>query len=118
MNGGEMIWSLFLLADGAIADPFTGYSGWAGAGLLGMVLGWLLLVHLPAKDKMIASFQTDKDKHVADLIERYEKKLEDAQEKFEEALTRILNHCERETIRVGEMFRTEFAKIPRCRHDE
>ena len=34
-------------------DPITGNSGWIGAGLLGAVLSWLMLVHLPAKDKQI-----------------------------------------------------------------
>lgn len=37
----------------AAADALAGGSGWAGAGLLGMVLAWLLLRHLPAKDAQI-----------------------------------------------------------------
>ena len=32
-------------------DPITGGAGWAGAGLLSLVLGWLLLRHLPEKDR-------------------------------------------------------------------
>lgn len=34
-------------------DLSSDAAGWAGAGLLGMVLSWLLLIHLPAKDKQI-----------------------------------------------------------------
>ena len=34
-------------------------SGWAGAGLLGLVLSWLLLTYLPAKDKQIRDMFAD-----------------------------------------------------------
>ncbi len=37
----------------AQTDPISGGAGWVGAGLLGLVLGWLLLKHLPDKDKQI-----------------------------------------------------------------
>lgn len=42
---------LLLLAQGI--DSLSGGAGWAGAGLLGLVLGWLLLFHLPQKDKQL-----------------------------------------------------------------
>ncbi len=29
----------------------AGQAGWAGVGLLGLVLGWLLFMHLPARTK-------------------------------------------------------------------
>lgn len=32
-------------------DPLSGGAGWVGAGLLGLVLCWLLLKHLPDKDR-------------------------------------------------------------------
>lgn len=35
------------------ADPISGGGGWFGAGLLGLVLAWLLLRHLPGKDQQI-----------------------------------------------------------------
>lgn len=35
------------------SDPLSGGAGWMGAGLLGVVLAWLLLLHLPAKDKQM-----------------------------------------------------------------
>ena len=31
----------------------SGEAGWVGTGLLGAVLGWLLVVYLPAKDKQV-----------------------------------------------------------------
>lgn len=52
----------FVLAQ--TVDPISGGAGWIGAGLLGLVLGWLLLVHLPAKDKR----DKDKDEHHAAQI--------------------------------------------------
>lgn len=51
---------LFLL--GQIPDVTTGWPGWAGAGILGLVLGWLLKVHLPgiliANERRIDSLLT------------------------------------------------------------
>ncbi len=35
------------------AEPISGGAGWVGAGLLGMVLAWLFMKHLPDKDKQI-----------------------------------------------------------------
>lgn len=44
----------FLAAQGATApSEIVGTTGWVGAGLLGLVLAWLLGIHLPAKDKQI-----------------------------------------------------------------
>jgi hypothetical protein len=48
------------------ADILGGNAGWAGAGLLGLVLAWLLLKHLPDRDKQNA----EKDKQITDLITR------------------------------------------------
>ena len=67
-----------------IGDPFTG-SGWAGAGLLGLVLGWLLLKHLPAKDAQLEK-----------LIERQELAMKDSREDFKGALAQVIKHCEDE----------------------
>jgi PAS domain S-box-containing protein len=51
----------------AQADQITGGAGWAGAGLLGLVLAWLLLKHLP-----------DKDKQLNDLIKHHDERVEKA----------------------------------------
>ena len=56
------------------SDPFLGLpsgggAGWAGAGLLGLVLAWLLLKHLPDKDKQIQGLIDSKDAAVKGLIE-------------------------------------------------
>ena len=49
-----MISALLFAAETSLTD----WSGWGGAGLLGLVLGWLLLQHLPAKDKQINEMTT------------------------------------------------------------
>lgn len=51
-----------LLAEGL--DSLSGGSGWVGAGLLGLVLSWLLLKHLPDKDAQITALQSVKDKQL------------------------------------------------------
>jgi hypothetical protein len=60
---------LGLVLPDAISDPLAGGAGWVGAGLLGLVLGWLLLVHLPAKDKQLKDLLEAKDKQIRDLVE-------------------------------------------------
>lgn len=42
-------------------DSLSGGAGWVGAGLLGLVLCWLLLKHLPDKDKQLKDFLDLKD---------------------------------------------------------
>ena len=37
----------------AQVESLSGSSGWVGAGLLGLVLSWLLLKHLPEKDQQL-----------------------------------------------------------------
>jgi hypothetical protein len=57
---------LVILAQDAVSIP--GYSGWAGAGLLGLVLGWLLLKGLPDQVRQTKELTEAKDKQIDDLI--------------------------------------------------
>jgi hypothetical protein len=90
-------------------------SGWAGAGLLGMVLGWLLLVHLPAKDKMLLQLVTSKDDaikandtanntKVEGLVIAFRQELSVSRDAFRNELsanrTEIMQHCKEELARV------------------
>lgn len=61
----------------------SGNSGWAGAGLLGLVLGWLLLKHLP-----------DKDKHIADLVEKHTQNVKDTTDKHETVIKAVMDKHE------------------------
>lgn len=83
MNGtGHGFMGQIIAAVTALAMPFaitifgqvenlSGASGWAGAGLLGLVLAWLLLVHLPNKDKRETALIEAKDKAVAELVKAF-----------------------------------------------
>lgn len=108
-----MIALALALAAPKAVDPLSGGAGWLGAGLLGLVLGWLLLKHLPDKDRQITKFIEDKDRHVVVMSEMYERKLNaivasyekesrETKEEFREALNSVLSHCDREVGRVTE----------------
>ena len=58
--GSISLIALLLLAQG---EPISGGAGWVGAGLLGSVLAWLLLVHIPNMDKQIMTLIADCDAH-------------------------------------------------------
>lgn len=59
-------------------DQIAGNSGWAGAGLLGAVLAWLLLWHLPAKDKQLAEKDAAHNAHVERLTALHATEMEKA----------------------------------------
>lgn len=52
-----------------LADPIAGGAGWVGAGLLGMVLSWLLLKHLPEQVRQQKEDREGHDKHVKELMQ-------------------------------------------------
>lgn len=53
-------------------DPLAGGSGWAGAGLLGLVIYWLLFHHVPSLVKT-----------------------------FEKALDKVIQHCKEELQHIA-----------------
>ena len=57
-------------------DPISGGAGWIGAGLLGLVLGWLLLIYLPSKDKQLKEFLEAKDLHVQHITDKFVRSME------------------------------------------
>ena len=61
-------------------DPalIAGNSGWAGAGLLGAVLAWLLLKHLPAKDAQFATLIENQQKHVGAIAVAHAQEVREA----------------------------------------
>lgn len=79
--------SVLVFAQSPPVDGISG-SGWVGAGLLGAVLSWVFLVHLPAKDKrdkekdeahavtvtaMVADAKEDRRQYVAVIASMEEK---------------------------------------------
>ena len=78
------------------ASLLTGVGGWAGAGLLGLVLGWLLMRHLPAKDQQIKDFIESKDMLVKDMITE-----------FKGALHLVVTHCRDENLLARKEYREQ-----------
>ncbi len=58
-----------MIAEGV--EAIGGNAGWAGASILGGVLGWLLFLHLPAKDKMMMTLIANHEKHVEVLVQSW-----------------------------------------------
>jgi hypothetical protein len=56
-----------LIAQGGLTGADGGWSGWVGAGLLGLVLGWLLYKHLPDKDQQITGLISTHHKHLTEI---------------------------------------------------
>lgn len=87
----------------------SGASGWAGAGILGLVLAWLFFKHLPDKDALLERANTNKDAQIKAKDEQIEKLItshntrEDAARlAYEQHLKQILEHCEKEmTTRIA-----------------
>lgn len=78
-----MVFFFLVAQDG---NAITGGAGWVGAGLLGLVLSWLLMVRMPAWDKLMDT----KDKQIQTLIETRDKlfeKIADGHSKQLEAIT-------------------------------
>lgn len=105
----------------AQVDSLSGSGGWLGAGLFGLVLAWLLLVHLPAKDKQLmdlieskdAALKLQRDKFVEEQKaerECHEAEQEKARAAFEKALDTITAHCKDETRQMIEVFTKEMQR--------
>jgi hypothetical protein len=82
------------------SDPISGGAGWVGAGLLGLVLGWLLFVHLPAKDKQLAALIESKDKQIADLVTSNNRQIGELVAS-RDAFVRELTHNFRDAMQVA-----------------
>lgn len=81
--------TLLLLAEVVSADPtgaLTGAGGWAGAGLLGLVLSWLLLKHLPDRDKQVKETQDANAAQVKSIVDQFSASLKEQRLEFADAL--------------------------------
>ncbi len=99
-----------------------GDAGWVGAGLLGAVLAWLLLKHLPAKDAQIQTFMSMKDGQIERMQEIKNKQIEllvnastTQQEMMhrenQAALNRVVQHCEEEMASVHNSVQKEVQQL-------
>ena len=80
----------------AQTDPISGGGGWLGAGLLGLVLSWLCLVHLPTKDRR----EDEKDKRNQERMDKKDAQLTEMMREFRAALDAVIVHCNAETERI------------------
>lgn len=99
----------------------SGGAGWVGAGLLGAVLGWLLMIRMPAWDKLMSvkdlQIQTlidSRDKLVREIAENHDKAFaiaeKDRRTDFQVALTTIADHCQRESEVMRGMLEKELSE--------
>lgn len=114
--------SLLILFAQVTADPLSGGAGWVGTGLLGSVLGWLLFVHLPNKDKQILGLIESRDKLVdkltadfrqslSDLVNKSDAKDKEHSADFKQALQTVVAHCEKEVTTTVEALKKEVDRI-------
>lgn len=102
-----MVW---LLAQ-TTTDPISGGAGWVGAGLLGLLLGWLLLKHLPEKDKQIKTLIDD---HTAALERLHEECSQERKEQFtyfNDALNRIIERHSHDHEQTAKTLRDELESL-------
>lgn len=92
------------------AESLAGGSGWVGAGLLGLILAWLLLVHLPGKDKQLKDLLDSRDRLMSEQLTAERTSCE---KRHTENLTELRMEREARDRRHSEAM-DEFAKI----HDE
>lgn len=83
----------------AETDPVSGGAGWVGAGLLGLVLSWLLLKHLPDKDKQIERLIDGKDQAMVAVQNMFSSEQKQARELFASTLDKLVaeQHIDRES---------------------
>lgn len=88
---------LWILAD---ADPISGtaVSGWAGAGLLGLVLAWLLLKHIPK----VFDDQKEERTNYRETLDKLVNKSEEDRKTFQAVIQNVLTHSKEDTTRVVE----------------
>jgi PAS domain S-box-containing protein len=96
-----------LLAQGA--EGLSGGAGWVGAGLLGAVLAWVFMKHLPAKDTQLEKLISDKDIMIKELVAGHAKSIRE-----------VVGHCEEDaekTRTTGERWHSETMEALRRLHE-
>lgn len=85
-------------------DPLSGGAGWIGAGLLGLVLSWLMLKHIPDKDKQVKELVDSHNARMDNLTSRYEASMDRQRDLFKASLDGVLRHCIEEAEKTREAF--------------
>lgn len=103
-----MLWTLstILLASDTPTDTISGGAGWVGAGLLGVVLWWLLFIHLPNKDKQMISLMESKDKSIKEVTDAHGKALEQVISTFRSEIKDERSSCQENFRAISESIKT------------
>lgn len=91
-------------------DPLSGGAGWIGAGLLGLVLCWLMLKHLPDKDKLVKEIVDGHNARVDAMISRQEASMDRQRDAFKHSLEEVLKHCVDEADETRKAFVEELKR--------
>lgn len=81
----------------------TEYAGWAGTGLVGMVLGWLLLKYLPYKDEQLERLTANHRLEIQTLGDKFLEQLRIQATQYDESLQRVVEHCDQEIARFSQL---------------
>lgn len=114
-------------------DPISGGAGWIGAGLLGAVLCWLLIIHLPAKDKQLKELVESRDQIIADFVKSKDaavttvlvsaesrttvllaqkwEMIQALTKDYKESLKDVTKHCELEMSRLAETWQAQMGSV-------
>jgi len=93
------------------SDPLSGGAGWFGAGLLGLVLCWLLLVHLPAKDKLILTIIESRDNALKEQRNQHSETIKKLGESINSTVERVTEHCKDELDEIATKFGVSIDKM-------
>lgn len=94
-----------------VAEPISGGAGWVGAGLLGAVLAWLLLKHIPDKDKQVERMMEGRNQVVTELTIEFGKQLKETRDEFKEALNLILHQHDKYITELSTEIKNEFERL-------
>lgn len=113
------------------SDPLSGGAGWVGAGLLGLVLFWLLVIHLPSKDKQIKELIERQDKileakdlRILEIITNFDQRImsivtafltenKEARNTFRDAINVFETQSERRMTEIIVALKAEFERLHR-----
>lgn len=93
---------------GQTPDPISGGAGWAGAGLLGLVLAWLLLKHLPDKDRLLTASLEKKDEQIDEQRKEFRASLADMMANFKHEAAAERQACEKHFGTLAESINAAF----------
>jgi hypothetical protein len=84
---------LVIAQTAAPPDIISGGAGWVGAGLLGSVLGWLLFINIPAKDKQIAGMIESRDALVKEMAASHQEAVKSLAADYRAAVADMDRRC-------------------------